>query len=119
MPGVRSVLSAKILAAGGDASSPASPALPGQAGHYLTATYAPPQLVDADDLEHLIPAEHCLLTVSLTSSSRPQRRAPVAALSAGQANTEVVVLAVASGWETVAQLFDILTMQLMTHPTRL
>jgi hypothetical protein len=93
-------------------------------GHGCT----PSQLVDLDDLEHLTPADRCLLTASptghqpaapttATPSRSPRRRAPVPAQLADQANAEIVVPAQAPVWETVLslQLPDTLAVQLMTY----
>jgi tetratricopeptide (TPR) repeat protein len=98
----------------------------------LAATYGhgctPSQLVDADDLEHLTPADRCLLTASptghataapitTTPSPAPCQRAHAPALPAGQPDTGLVVVADASGWVPAMGLAlpDALVMQLMTY----
>ncbi len=89
----------------------------------LAATYGhgctPSQLVDADDLDHLTPADRCLLTASPTghTPTAPITRAgtQLPALIAGQPGSGLVV-ADASEWVAAMglQLPDTLTVQLMT-----
>ncbi|MDQ3760452.1 MAG: hypothetical protein M3460_01725 [Actinomycetota bacterium] len=98
----------------------------------LATTYGhgctPSQLVDADDLERLAPADRCLLTASgngyapaapiMTSpSSSPRRGTQLPALRAGQFDAELVMPAEASVWATVMglQLPDALAVLLMRH----
>lgn len=70
----------------------------------LAATYGhgctPSQLVDADDLDHLTPADRCLLTASATghASAAPRRRAQAPALPGDQTDAELLVAADAPGW---------------------
>jgi hypothetical protein len=94
-------------------------------GHGCT----PSQLVDADDLEHLTPADRCLLvtapphgqlpTVPITTapSRTPRRGGPAPTLPADRTDAELVVPADSSGWAAVLglQLPDALAVQLMAY----
>ncbi|MGH4007523.1 MAG: hypothetical protein ACRDTH_05040 [Pseudonocardiaceae bacterium] len=96
----------------------------------LATTYGygctPSQLVDADDLEHLTPADRCLLTASgnghpsaaptTTPSRAPRRATLLPVLPAGQSDAGLVVPADAAVWAAAMglQLPGHLAVQLMT-----
>lgn len=98
----------------------------------LSTTYGhgctPSQLVDADDLEHLTPADRCLLTtsgieyapaapVTTPPSSSLRRGTPVPTLPAGQSDAGLVVPVDASVWAAAMglQLPGTLATLLMTY----
>ncbi|MGH3898224.1 MAG: hypothetical protein ACRDTA_08200 [Pseudonocardiaceae bacterium] len=87
----------------------------------LAATFGhgctPAQLVDADDLEQLIPADRCLLTTghlptassagvpsSLTPSTPPRRGTQLTVVAAGQPGSELVVPADPAVWAIALSL---------------